>query len=393
MQAEEGGTRTEEREDETVEVKLRALEKETLCPICLGVLRKTMMVKECMHRFCRDCIHTALRINNNECPACRTHLPSKRSLRVDERFDAIIAALYEDLDRYEEAERAHVLDTNRKHQEEMKKAMEQFKEKIRAQHNAVEWKDSTPRRKRGRPPSSGKAAASQQATGAVVVGTPHASAITLMEGDLMNEKSETAAVDHNGGYQGGRPRVKQSVQNRIPGSGNMLRPVVANTRGETSGSQPGKEEEINKKYLLPSLNDPPPHTLLEKVDMEAVLSHQDSLAHRDEECPIDCVLLPFGESDLPELKNKYLSCWPGMTISEFRKAVVELFGLQGVTVQEGDISILCKQPNHPMGATLLELDLSETIRHIYYRCTTNQCNLDLFYVKRSNGTDKGRILQ
>lgn len=383
----------EARKEETVEVRLRTLEKETLCPICLGVLRKTMMVKECMHRFCKDCIHTALRINNNECPACRTHLPSKRSLREDRRFDAIVAALYEDLDRYEEAERAHVLDTNRKHQEEMTKAMEAFKEKLKAQKNVTDGQENAPGRKRGRAIPTGMATTSHQAFGAVVLDRTQGSAITLMEGDLMNEHGGSALVEQGRGRQVGRPRVKQSVLNRIPAGGGMLRSVMLNSRGETSGSQSRKEEEINKKYLLPSLNDPPPHALLDKVDMEKVLTHQDILARTDEECPIDCVLSALGESDLPELKNKYLSCWPGMTISEFRKAVVELFGLQGVFVQEREIELLCKRSTYQMGTTFFALDLSETIRQVYFKCTANQSHLDLFYMKRPNGADPIRVAQ
>jgi len=39
---------------------------------------------------------------NNECPACRTHCASRRSLRDDPNFDALVAAIYPDLDKYEE---------------------------------------------------------------------------------------------------------------------------------------------------------------------------------------------------------------------------------------------------------------------------------------------------
>lgn len=40
--------------------------------------------------------------SNNECPACRTHCASRRSLRDDPNFDALVAAIYPDLDKYEE---------------------------------------------------------------------------------------------------------------------------------------------------------------------------------------------------------------------------------------------------------------------------------------------------
>ncbi|KAH6794999.1 RING 1A [Perilla frutescens var. hirtella] len=44
--------------------------------------------------------------SNNECPACRTHCASRRSLRDDPNYDALIAALYPDIDKYEEEELA-----------------------------------------------------------------------------------------------------------------------------------------------------------------------------------------------------------------------------------------------------------------------------------------------
>ncbi|XP_061355591.1 putative E3 ubiquitin-protein ligase RING1a isoform X2 [Gastrolobium bilobum] len=59
---------------------------------------------ECLHRFCRECIDKSMRLGNNECPACRTHCASRRSLRDDPNFDALIAALYSDIEKYEEEE-------------------------------------------------------------------------------------------------------------------------------------------------------------------------------------------------------------------------------------------------------------------------------------------------
>ncbi|XP_057986254.1 putative E3 ubiquitin-protein ligase RING1a isoform X2 [Hevea brasiliensis] len=95
--------------DETngyVVVKLSEIRKEVQCPICLGIIRKTRTVMECLHRFCRECIDKSMRLGNNECPACRTHCASRRSLRDDPNYDALIAALYPDIDKYEEEELA-----------------------------------------------------------------------------------------------------------------------------------------------------------------------------------------------------------------------------------------------------------------------------------------------
>ena len=60
---------------------------------------------ECLHRFCSECIQKCLRVGKNECPSCRIHVPSRRSLRPDPNFDALISKIYPDLgafERYEE---------------------------------------------------------------------------------------------------------------------------------------------------------------------------------------------------------------------------------------------------------------------------------------------------
>ncbi|XP_038993526.1 putative E3 ubiquitin-protein ligase RING1a isoform X3 [Hibiscus syriacus] len=70
------------------------------------IIKKTRTVMECLHRFCRECIDKSMRLGNNECPACRTHCASRRSLRDDPKYDALIAALYPDIDKYEKEELA-----------------------------------------------------------------------------------------------------------------------------------------------------------------------------------------------------------------------------------------------------------------------------------------------
>ncbi|KAE8686421.1 hypothetical protein F3Y22_tig00111064pilonHSYRG00037 [Hibiscus syriacus] len=95
---------SKEDKDDYVVIKLSDIRKEVQCPICLGIIRKTRTVMECLHRFCRECIDKSMRMGNNECPACRTHCASRRSLRDDPNYDALIAALYPDIDKHEEEE-------------------------------------------------------------------------------------------------------------------------------------------------------------------------------------------------------------------------------------------------------------------------------------------------
>ncbi|XP_075231319.1 E3 ubiquitin-protein ligase Sce [Lycorma delicatula] len=84
-----------------IAVSPRSLHSELMCPICLDMLKKTMTTKECLHRFCSDCIITALRSGNKECPTCRKKLVSKRSLRPDPNYDLVISKIYPSRDEYE----------------------------------------------------------------------------------------------------------------------------------------------------------------------------------------------------------------------------------------------------------------------------------------------------
>ena len=84
-----------------IAVSPRSLHSELMCPICLDMLKNTMTTKECLHRFCHNCIITALRSGNKECPTCRKKLVSKRSLRPDPNFDALISKIYPSRDEYE----------------------------------------------------------------------------------------------------------------------------------------------------------------------------------------------------------------------------------------------------------------------------------------------------
>ncbi|XP_021827195.1 putative E3 ubiquitin-protein ligase RING1a isoform X1 [Prunus avium] len=97
---------TSEEKPEFLFVQLPEIRKDVHCPICLGIIKKTRTVMECLHRFCRECIDKSMRMGNNECPACRTHCASRRSLRDDPNYDALIAALYPDIEKYEEEELA-----------------------------------------------------------------------------------------------------------------------------------------------------------------------------------------------------------------------------------------------------------------------------------------------
>lgn len=99
--------------DETIELSQRTLNQELTCPVCLGILRNTMTVMECLHRFCDECISKSLRLGRKECPTCRVKCSSRRSLRPDPNLDALIACVYPDLDSYEEEEDTYIEHINK----------------------------------------------------------------------------------------------------------------------------------------------------------------------------------------------------------------------------------------------------------------------------------------
>ena len=65
------------------------------CPVCLSLLRNPTAT-ECLHRFCEECIQMCLRMGKNECPSCRFPIKTKRSLRPDHNFRALLQSLYPD---------------------------------------------------------------------------------------------------------------------------------------------------------------------------------------------------------------------------------------------------------------------------------------------------------
>lgn len=104
----------DEDSDQTTTIQVRTLNVELTCPICLGIMRNTMTLMECLHRFCAECISKCLRVGKRECPTCRVHCSSRRQLRPDPEFDALIASVYPNLDEYEAQEEEFIADLNKK---------------------------------------------------------------------------------------------------------------------------------------------------------------------------------------------------------------------------------------------------------------------------------------
>ncbi|NXF56548.1 RNG2A ligase, partial [Oceanites oceanicus] len=147
-----------------IAVSPRSLHSELMCPICLDMLKNTMTTKECLHRFCSDCIVTALRsgygggggrhtttaslspplraspfllfTRNKECPTCRKKLVSKRSLRPDPNFDALISKIYPSRDEYEAHQDRVLAKLSRLHNQQALSSSIEEGLKMQAMHRA-----------------------------------------------------------------------------------------------------------------------------------------------------------------------------------------------------------------------------------------------------------------
>merc|ERR1712151_1366140 len=78
-----------------------------------------MVTKNCLHRFCSECITTALRRGNQECPTCRKKLVSRRCLRPDPNFDSLINKLFPGRKEALEREQAELQNLVRQHSEKL----------------------------------------------------------------------------------------------------------------------------------------------------------------------------------------------------------------------------------------------------------------------------------
>ncbi|KAL6614336.1 hypothetical protein ACP70R_036606 [Stipagrostis hirtigluma subsp. patula] len=314
--------------DEFMLVKLAEIRKEVQCPICLGIIRKTRTVMECLHRFCRDCIDKSMRLGNNECPACRTHCASRRSLRDDPNYDALIAALYPDIDKYEEEELAF----SEQEKTRNKKIQETIEETFRRQSEAVGKKRSTAKarkiRRNMRTRGRGKSVAPDIA--------PTGSDDEDREDENVNDagKESSSADDHSPDLKQKRGRkrsVSQSSPARNIGSsdhgfeendelvggkeilatsplrGEMLAWGKNGTRSQTRhGSGAGSNGRMAKGGRIAKL-----------------VEHLRATDEMDE-FYLYLVLLPLDGQSIPNLEKPYLSCRPTLSI----RHLVQFIALQ-----------------------------------------------------------------
>ena len=124
------------------------------CPICLGYIRKTAVIMECLHRYCDQCIQKCLRVGKKECPSCRIHIPSRRSLRADPKFDLLIQHICGDLDALEQRETEEIeryKDLHKESSRNRKRGMLEQASQRKALRTTIGTSTGTTARPSGRP--------------------------------------------------------------------------------------------------------------------------------------------------------------------------------------------------------------------------------------------------
>lgn len=80
------------------------LKEGLLCPVCADIYKNPLNVRQCLHKFCLNCIEDYNRIYKKECPGCRAVIGSRRQLRKDECLQSLISALIKNTDKFNELE-------------------------------------------------------------------------------------------------------------------------------------------------------------------------------------------------------------------------------------------------------------------------------------------------
>ena len=85
------------KEKEGLLLKLKAILKEivtdndVLCTICLEKLQTPCILPNCLHRFCKDCLHRSVLKCSSNCPACRKRITNRREgLHEDRPFHRVV---------------------------------------------------------------------------------------------------------------------------------------------------------------------------------------------------------------------------------------------------------------------------------------------------------------
>lgn len=308
-------------DEEYVAIKLSDVRKEVQCPICLGIIRKTRTVMECLHRFCRECIDKSMRLGNNECPACRTHCASRRSLRDDPNYDALIAAIYPDIDKYEEEELALHEDEMTRHkqfQASIAQTLQRQSEALSKKRNAKATAAAFMRRSKGN------------------YRTSHLRRRRNIRnaGDFQVSSDNNGMNDNDGEKDSSSDDGQTETQPRRCKKGAEQETQFPRRSASTDPDGIGDETppEVHREIISASgtlswgKNGHRSHSRVNGKNaknnrISKLVEHLSSLAANGYELPVFLKLVSFDEQRLPNLEESCITCKPTMSVKELCKHV------------------------------------------------------------------------
>lgn len=77
------------------ELKNKILQ-ELLCSLCQDILRNPVCIKNCLHRFCEECLSENFRHGWRTCPICRGTFVNKRAVATDLLAKNVLALINND---------------------------------------------------------------------------------------------------------------------------------------------------------------------------------------------------------------------------------------------------------------------------------------------------------
>ncbi|KAJ4850729.1 putative E3 ubiquitin-protein ligase RING1a [Turnera subulata] len=383
---------------EFVYVELPDVRKDVQCPICLGIIKKTRTVMECLHRFCRECIDKSMRLGNNECPACRTHCASRRSLRDDPNYDALIAALYPDIDKYEEEELAfHEEERNRNKQIQASIAQifqrqSEALVKRRTMGKETTGLFMTRSQRYNRTPNSRKR---RNSRGSEFQGSEDNEDENDDNGGKDSSSNDERSVEvrqrrrkRRSGTRGSQPStsagnpeggctendLESSRENRGISPGLVWNPEkLAWGRGGTrSHTRHGNSSACNNKSSR-------------NARLSKLVDYLRSLEEKNDELDVHLMLISFDKTTTPSLQQPYLCCRPSLVVTHLYEYVAHHTPLQAEQVE-----ILLVKGDHNPDDKMIKMDElqilqgKETLAGLKAICSSSRDHLILAYRQKEN---------
>ncbi|KAJ7948335.1 E3 ubiquitin-protein ligase ring1a-like protein [Quillaja saponaria] len=380
-------------------VELPEIRKDVQCPICLGIIKKTRTVMECLHRFCRECIDKSMRLGNNECPACRTHCASRRSLRDDPNYDALITALYPDIEKYEEQE----LEFHEEEKTRNKQIQASIAKIVQRQSEALvkkRVKDTAAAFVTGPQRNHRNVLSRRRGQGIDLQGSEDNEEEQDNNGEKDSSSTDDSSIKTRQRRQKRRTRLRSSQPSSStnPNSGCMENNI--DTSREKQGISPGLVS--NPEMLAWGRGGARSHTRhgstsggnsksSRSTRLSKLVDHLRSLEENNNELEVHLMLVSLDKETTPRLQQPHLSCRPTASVKHLCEYVarqtpllaeeVEILAVKGVCTNHGDQSTgdLATLVVDPCKDELEILEGHETLAGLRPNCISRMEHLILAY--------------